>query len=207
MKIRSVFAFCAIACVTLAGCSGSGSTAAGVATVPGLTLRPPGTPASIGTLTLASTTFVSGTIMPANVAQLGCGTAGANMSPQLSWSGAPATTRSYVLTEFDQDAPTGVGFWHWTLFDIPAGVTSLAAGAGTNPPAGSISGLSDYGTPGYGGPCPPTGDGAHRYTFTVYALDEAIIPGVNAGATGAFITFNIRGHILAQGTYLGLFAL
>jgi hypothetical protein len=203
----AIFAFCAAACLTVTGCAGP------IATTPvtppagsALTLRPPGTSSGIGTLTLSSTSFVNGTIMPPNSAQLGCGN-GANISPQLSWSGAPAGTRSYVLTEFDQDAPTGVGFWHWTLFDIPSSITSLAAGAGTNPPAGSVSGLSDYGTPGYGGPCPPTGDGAHRYTFTVFALDEAVIPGVNSGATGAFITYNIRGHILAQGTYLGLFAL
>jgi Raf kinase inhibitor-like YbhB/YbcL family protein len=206
MNIRSILA-CAGACALLAGCSGSSSsTPPGVATQPGLTLRAPGTSSSIAPLTVSSTTFVSGTIMPANVAQIGCGS-GANISPQLSWTGAPAGTRSFVVTEFDQDAPTGVGFWHWTLFNIPANVTTLATGAGTNPPAGSVSGLTDYGTPGYGGPCPPTGDGAHRYTFTVSALDEATIPGVAAGATGAFITFNIRGHIIAQGTYLGLFAL
>lgn len=202
----AIFAFCAAVCLAVTGCGGPIATTA-VATPSGLTLRPPGTSSGIGTLTLSSSTFVSGTLMPANSAQLGCGLNGANISPQLSWSGAPAGTRSFVLTEFDQDAPTGVGFWHWTLFDIPPDITSLAAGAGTNPPAGSVSGLSDYGTPGYGGPCPPTGDGAHRYTFTVSALDEAVIPGVNSGATGAFIEFNIRGHVIAQGTYLGLFAL
>jgi len=206
MNIRPVFTLGVFACAALAGCSGSSSTPAGVTTSPALTLRAPGTPATIGTLTVSSTAFVTGTVMPPSVAQIGCGS-GANISPQLSWSGAPAATQSFVVTEFDQDAPTGVGFWHWTLFNIPASITTLATGAGTNPPAGSTSGLSDYGTVGYGGPCPPTGDGAHRYTFTVSALDEAAIPGVAAGATGAFITFNIRGHILAQGTYLGLFSL
>src|SRR6185312_16914174 len=189
MISRSIFTLCAAACVALAGCAGSSSTPPGIQTTPGLTLRPPGTAAGIAPMTVSSTSFVSGTIMPASVAQIGCGS-GANISPQLSWSGAPAGTKSFVLTEFDQDAPTGVGFWHWTLFNIPANTTSLATGAGTNPPAGSISGLSDYGTIGYGGPCPPTGDGAHRYTFTVSALDEATLPGVTPGATGAFITFN-----------------
>jgi len=206
MNIRSILTLCAVTAVALAGCAGSSSTPSGVTTAPGLTLRPPGTASSIASMTVSSTAFVSGTIMPASVAQIGCGS-GANISPQLSWTGAPAGTKSFVVTEFDQDAPTGVGFWHWTLFNIPAGVTSLATGAGTSPPAGSLSGLTDYGTAGYGGPCPPTGDGAHRYTFTVSALDEATIPGVPTGATGAFITFNIRGHIIAQGTYLGLFAL
>src|SRR6185503_6815389 len=83
----------------------------------------------------------------------GCG--GRNRSPQLSWSGAPAGTKSYVVTCFDPDAPTGCGYWHWLAFDIPASVTSLEAGAGTDKsPAGGKSGYTDYGISSYGGPCP-----------------------------------------------------
>jgi Raf kinase inhibitor-like YbhB/YbcL family protein len=132
----------------------------------------------------------------------GCG--GTNQSPAISWSGAPAATKSFVLTEFDPDAPTGVGFWHWTLFNIPPTVTSIAAGTGTAPAAGT-SGLNDYGGIGYGGPCPPPGDGAHHYHFTVSALDE-MLTGMPADTTGAYLTFNMRGHIIAQGSYVGTYS-
>jgi len=100
----------------------------------------------------------------------GCG--GRNRSPQLSWSGAPAGTKSFAITCFDPVAPTGCGYWHWLTFNLPARVTSILAGSGTDQsPAGGRSGYNDFSTSAYVGPCPPKGDPAHTYVFTVYALD------------------------------------
>lgn len=100
---------------------------------------------------------------------------GANVSPALTWTGAPRGTQSFVLTVFDPDAPTGSGFWHWVIYNIPATVTSLPQSAGTpgHEPAGAVQGSSDYGRPGYGGPCPPAGLGPHRYGFTIYAVSSS----------------------------------
>lgn len=104
----------------------------------------------------------------------GFGCTGKNISPLLLWKNAPSNTRSFAITVYDPDAPTGSGWWHWIVFNIPATVTQLAADAG-NPakdfaPKGSIQSVTDYGKPGFGGACPPVGDKPHRYVFTVYAL-------------------------------------
>jgi Raf kinase inhibitor-like YbhB/YbcL family protein len=165
-------------------------------------LRQPGTPAELPRLSISSHMFANGGPQPKKVGFAACG--GENVSPDLHWTGAPAKTKSFVLTEFDPDAPTGVGFWHWTVANIPASVTGLEAGAAL--PAGAVAGLTDYGLPGYQGPCPPQGDRPHRYKFTVSALDIPVVQGVTAGSTGAFLTFSIRGHIIAQGTYVGTYA-
>src|SRR5438874_2565254 len=86
---------------------------------------------------------------------------GDNLSPALSWQGGPAATKSYAVTIYDPDAPTGSGWWHWVVFNIPASTTRLAAGAGDAAknllPAGAVQGNTDFGAPGYGGPCPPKG--------------------------------------------------
>ncbi|MFM2120322.1 MAG: hypothetical protein RL722_1790 [Pseudomonadota bacterium] len=110
----------------------------------------------------------------------GFGCKGGNVSPALVWSGVPAGTKSLALQIHDPDAPTGSGFWHWAVYDIPAGSTGLAQGAGNDParlPAGAYGGRTDFNDTGatgvngnYGGPCPPVGDKPHRYVFTLYAL-------------------------------------
>lgn len=201
MRTWTAFATAA-AVVVAAGCNGNNAvTVAPVSATPTVVVRAPGT-GNVATLTVTSTAFANGAVMPTQEAQVGCG--GSNISPDLAWSGAPAGTQSFAITEFDPDAPTGSGFWHWVYFNIPPNVTSIAGGAGTNPPSGT-SGLSDYGTLGYGGPCPPVGDGNHHYTFTVYALDT-ILTGMPPNTTGAFLVFNMGGHIIAQGKYLGLFS-
>lgn len=134
----------------------------------------------------------------------GCG--GKNELPQLSWSGAPKETKSYAITCFDPDAPTGSGYWHWLAFNIPASVTSLEAGAGKDDSAGGgEGGYSDFGINSYGGPCPPKGHGDHHYTFTVYALDVDKIPGASKKTTGATLIFSMRGHVLATGSITGRF--
>ena len=120
------------------------------------------------------------------------GCTGANTSPALSWSGAPEGTKSFVLTVYDPDAPTGSGFWHWVMYNIPASVTSLPEGAGVvgKEPAGATQNVTDFGVPGYGGPCPPKGDKPHRYVFTVYALktDKLEVPANPTAAVVGFVT-------------------
>ncbi len=134
------------------------------------------------------------------------GCTGKNISPALSWSGAPAGTKSFALTVYDPDAPTGSGWWHWVVFNIPANVTSLPKNAGDLKanlmPAGAVQGRTDFGSPGYGGPCPPQGDKPHHYIFTVYALDIDHID-ADANASAAFIGFNIHFHTLAKATLAG----
>jgi Raf kinase inhibitor-like YbhB/YbcL family protein len=133
---------------------------------------------------------------------------GNNVSPALQWRGAPAGTKSYAITAYDPDAPTGSGWWHWVVYNIPSTTTSLPAGAGDPNknllPSGATQGNTDFGSPGYGGPCPPKGDKAHRYIFTVYALntDKLDLP---AGATAAYVGFNLHAHQLAKATLTALY--
>ena len=155
-------------------------------------------------LAVTSESFKDGGAIGLDYAFTGCG--GRNQSPQLSWSGAPAGTKSFAITCFDPDAPTGSGYWHWLAWGIPASVTSVDAGAGTaRAPAGGRGGYNDYGLSTYGGPCPPKGDGAHRYIFTVYALDIPTLDGADDRTTGASMVFRLRGHVLAAGSITGHF--
>lgn len=139
----------------------------------------------------------------------GWGNTGKNLSPELHWSGAPAGTQSFALTVHDPDAPTQSGFWHWLLFDIPANVTSLAAGAGDPSrglaPKGSIQGRNDFGAFGYGGPCPPVGHGPHHYTFTLYALAVPKL-GLDASASAAAISFTVIANAIGKATTSGYFS-
>ncbi len=125
---------------------------------------------------------------------------GGNQAPRLRWSGAPAGTRSFAVTMFDPDAPTGSGFWHWLAWDIPAGATSLDSTL----PAGAVSGTNDAGLTGYLGPCPPPGDRVHRYQLSVYALDIASL-GLPASTHAAVVGFSMRNHILRFGRLIGTF--
>jgi Raf kinase inhibitor-like YbhB/YbcL family protein len=126
---------------------------------------------------------------------------GSDISPQLSWSGAPEGTKSYAVTVYDPDAPTGSGFWHWAVADIPATVTELPAGAGDDTgsglPAGAYQLPNDARQARFVGAAPPVGHGAHRYVIVVHALGVATI-GVPPDATPAYLGFNISGHILGR---------
>jgi len=137
----------------------------------------------------------------------GMGCSGQNISPALQWYNPPAGTRSFAVTAYDPDAPTGSGWWHWVMYNIPAGTTGLPAGAGNgrNAPRGSAQGQTDFGTKGYGGPCPPAGDRPHHYHFTVFALkvDKLDIPG---NATAAYVGFNLNANKLATARVTALYA-
>ena len=135
----------------------------------------------------------------------GFGCSGGNVSPELSWSGAPKGTKSFAISMFDPDAPTGSGWWHWWVVNIPSDVTSLPKGAsgGTGLPAGAMQGRTDFSANNYGGPCPPPGK-PHHYQITVYALDVDKLD-VDQNASPAAIGFNAHAHTLAKTTLTGLY--
>jgi hypothetical protein len=139
----------------------------------------------------------------------GFGAGGDNVSPQLSWSGAPDGTQSYVVTCFDPDAPTPSGFWHWFVVDIPASVTELAAGAGASDetlPDGAFHVRNDYGLNTFGGAAPPAGDGAHRYYYVVHAVDVPTLELDRASVTPAVASFNLVFHTLARAIITPVYA-
>lgn len=127
----------------------------------------------------------------------GFGCSGANQSPQLEWKNAPAGTRSFAITAYDPDAPTGSGWWHWVAYNIPANVTTLASNAGAPAaglmPTGSVQGRTDFGSTGFGGACPPVGHGIHRYQFTVHALKVEKLE-LDPNATAAMVGFMINAN-------------
>jgi Raf kinase inhibitor-like YbhB/YbcL family protein len=166
----------------------------------------PQKPNSAKAIAVTSTTFKAGGSLPMQAVFNSFGCTGGNASPQLAWSGFPAETKSFAVTLWDPDAPTGIGYVHWLVFNIPANVTSLAENAGAAAtPGGGVTGYSDFGMHAYGGPCPPPGDKPHRYLFTVSALDVPALNGAGPGTTLATLTFLMRGHVLAQGQIEGRF--
>ena len=156
-------------------------------------------------MTLTSTEVADGaTIKDAQAANVfGC--KGGNISPSLSWSGAPSDTKSFAITVYDPDAPTGSGFWHWVVFNIPASTTSVPLNAGDVKkklmPKGAIQSRTDFGTDGYGGPCPPQGDKPHHYTLTVYAVDEDKLQfAKDDNVSAAVVGFELHFHSKAKAT-------
>jgi len=138
----------------------------------------------------------------------GFGCSGKNLSPALQWSGAPAGTKSFALLCHDPDAPTGgAGWWHWLVLNIPASTGGLELDAGNadgaNLPDGAVQIATDFGAPGYGGPCPPPGDKPHRYVFTLYALKvDRLDPG---GGTASLAGYMVNGNAIGKATLVGRF--
>lgn len=164
--------------------------------------------ASAGGFTLTSPEIKPGARIAAGQVYKGFGCEGGNASPELAWQGAPKGTKSFAVTVYDPDAPTGSGWWHWLVFNLPAAATGLKPGAGEPKagllPAGAVQSRTDFGLPGYGGPCPPVGDKAHRYIFTVHALKVDTLPldeTAPAAMVGYFLNQNALGKAVLQGRY------
>jgi Raf kinase inhibitor-like YbhB/YbcL family protein len=172
--------------------------------LPGATLLGAIPSAPAAGFTLTSPDIKADALIPQSFEFNGFGCSGENKSPVLRWSGAPRDAKSFAVTVFDPDAPTGSGWWHWFVIDIPAGVTELPADAGAaggaKLPKGARQLRIDYGFAGWGGPCPPPGDKPHRYVFTVHALktDKLDIP---ADATAALAGFMVNANAIAKAAF------
>lgn len=160
--------------------------------------------ANAGSFTLSSPTVKPGSTLTQDQVFNGFGCTGKNISPALVWGGAPKETRSFAVTVYDPDAPTGSGWWHWVAYNIPADARELAEGAGdatgTLLPKGTVQGRTDFGAPGFGGACPPAGGKPHRYIFTVHALktDKIDAP---ADASAAMIGFMITANRIGKASF------
>jgi Raf kinase inhibitor-like YbhB/YbcL family protein len=161
------------------------------------------TAASAQSMTVTSAEVKDGGTIANEQVFKGFGCTGNNISPSLSWSGAPSATKSFAVSIYDPDAPTGSGWWHWVVFNIPANVTSLPKGAGDTKskavPKGAIQSRTDFGSDGYGGPCPPPGDKPHHYQVTVFAVDVDKLPDAkDHNASAALVGFDLHFHTLAK---------
>ena len=154
-----------------------------------------------GSFVLTSPQLSEGSMISQEQVFNGFGCSGKNISPELNWSGEPGSTKSFALTMYDPDAPTGSGWWHWVVFNIPASVHSLALDSGNTTkntmPKGAVQSRTDFGATGYGGACPPKKDGAHRYVFTLWALDIETLP-LDTEATAAMVGFFLQQHQLGK---------
>lgn len=155
---------------------------------------------------LTSPAFKNGDTLPQAQVFNGMGQSGQNLSPALVWHGVPQGTQSFVITVYDPDAPTGSGWWHWVVANIPAQVTSLPQGAGSGQaglPAQAVQVRTDFGQPGYGGAAPPPGR-QHRYVFTVHALDVPELE-ITPDASPALVGFMVHHHTLGSASLTALY--
>jgi Raf kinase inhibitor-like YbhB/YbcL family protein len=162
-----------------------------------------------GVFTLTSPDIATGRKMALAQVFNSFGCTGNNVSPALSWSHAPEGTQSFALLVHDPDAPTGSGWWHWVVYDIPASTSSLPAGAGDpktkSMPLGALQGRTDFGTYAYGGPCPPPGK-VHHYHFRLYALKVPKLVEVPGDASAAFIVFNVHANAIGEADITAIYS-
>lgn len=163
--------------------------------------------------TITSPQLADGQTVPQAQILNGFGCEGQNIPPAIAWSNPPEGTKSFALTVYDPDAPTGSGWWHWLIFDLPAEARSIDLNSGASSskdaprgtlPTGAIESLTDFGRPGFGGPCPPKGDKPHRYIFTLYALK---VPSLNLpqDSMPALVGFNLKANALATAEFTAYF--
>ncbi|MCF8604820.1 YbhB/YbcL family Raf kinase inhibitor-like protein [Gordonia sp. HY442] len=161
-------------------------------------------------ITVTSNDFTEGQTLPTPQVSGIFGAGGDDVSPELSWSGFPAETKSFAVTCYDPDAPTVSGFWHWAVYDIPATTTSLPTGAGSpdssDLPAGAVTLVNDAGLAQFVGAGPPPGHGPHRYIFAVHAVDVESLE-LPDGSSPAFLGFNLFSRAIARGTLSAVFEL
>ncbi|WP_414147207.1 kinase inhibitor [Erwinia sp. BNK-24-b] len=156
---------------------------------------------------LFSQDFHDGDKLPERQVFNGMGYGGDNLSPHLAWDDVPPGTKSFVVTCFDPDAPTGSGWWHWGVANLSADTRVLPQGAGSgiaDLPSGAVQTRTDFGKAGYGGAAPPKGE-SHRYIFTVYALDVEKLE-VDEQASGAMLGFNVHFHQLASASITAIYS-
>ena len=163
--------------------------------------------ASAKSFKLTSTDIEKGKYMDKAQEFKGFGCTGENKSPQLAWSNPPEGTKAFAILAYDPDAPTGSGWWHWQIVNIPKNISFLPTNAGNLSknltPKGSVKIENDYGNKGFGGACPPKGHGVHRYQFTVYALSKELkLP---EGASGALTGYMVKANSLASDTIEALY--
>jgi Raf kinase inhibitor-like YbhB/YbcL family protein len=159
-------------------------------------------------LTLTSKDIAHGKFMSKVQEFTGFGCSGGDLSPHLKWSGAPKGTNSFAITAYDPDAPTGSGWWHWQVVNIPKNVTEIATGAGSTKkdlaPQGSMQIENDYGSRGFGGACPPSGHGVHHYRFTIHALSVEKLE-LPEGASGALAGYMINANTIESSVIESLY--
>ena len=134
----------------------------------------------------------------------GFGCSGENISPELSWKDAPKGTKSFAITVYDPDAPTGSGWWHWVVFDISKDKFTLPSGFGNSESKDAIQSITDFGKTGFGGACPPKGDKAHRYIFTVHSLDIETIS-LDKNSNPALVGYYLNAHSLAKASLISYY--
>jgi Raf kinase inhibitor-like YbhB/YbcL family protein len=136
----------------------------------------------------------------------GFGCSGENISPSLAWSDAPNGTKSFAITMYDPDAPTGSGWWHWLVFNISKTATNIVSNASALKvlPKGSVESVTNYGVSGFGGACPPKGDKAHRYVITIYALDVENLD-LDASTNPAIVGYNLNAHAIQKSSIISYY--
>lgn len=161
-----------------------------------------------GSFTLLSDDIKQGEYMNKAQEFTGFGCDGADISPHLKWINVPKGTKSFAITAYDPDAPTGSGWWHWQIVNISSTTSELKAGAGSTKankaPKGSMQIENDYGSRGFGGACPPKGHGVHHYRFTIHALSVEKLD-LPKNASGALAGYMINANTIESSTIESLY--